>query len=235
MLVYGHFGPDFCTAVRDSCCTHCYAAEANSGTDIKPSFSHIARSNIWWQLWRTMSLDKAIWTGTWNIQGWLQPSWFRLNPMRCLCWGCQWDLEMGENWCWDCLARSDLCSDSTCVQSCACITGLSLDITVGDNWLYLKPRWTFFKLPHESTIWARETNKKHPTLFAAVLCSCLWKEELCKKQNIFFPNVLKSVWHYFSQMISFLTWSWLPRYSFISLVCSVFVLMVYLWRVEQCL
>lgn len=147
-----------------------------------------------------MSLDKAIWTGTRNIQGWLQPSWFCLNFMRCLCWGCQWDLKMGERWCWDCWAQSDLCADSTCVQSRACVTGLSLDITVGDNWMYPKPRWTFFQV----TTWIyhlSQGNKqtKKPTLFAAVLCSCLWKEELCKKQSIFFPNVLKSLCYNFSK------------------------------------
>ena len=153
---------------------------------IKLSFSYMARSNMWWQLRRTMSLDKAIWTGTWNIQGWLQTSWFCLNPMRCLCWGCQWDLEMGETWCWDCWAEPDSCSDSTCVQSCACVTSLSLDIMVGNIWLYLKPRWTFFQV----TTWiyhlsqGNKQNKPH-SLYSCPLQLSLEAKAVYKAKHFF--------------------------------------------------
>lgn len=160
----------------------------------------------------------------------------------CLCWRCQWNLGMGERWCWGCW--HSLIYVQTYVQSCACVTGLSLALhkTVGDNWMYPKPKWPFFfKLPHESMVWARETNKQQQQMLvsAAVFCSCLWKEEPSKMQSKCKCNALSLMLLKVCGIV-FLKWcvfSLDHRYSFVSVVCRVFVLrvVVYLQRCVRCL
>lgn len=109
------------------------------------------------------------------------------KPMLCLCWWCQWDPKMGENWFWDWWAESDLCPDSTSVQSCACVAGLSLEITAGDNWMYLEPTWTFFRLLYKSTTWAREKNKRNPhCLRSCFLQLSLGGRAMQKAKKLFF-------------------------------------------------
>lgn len=145
----------------------------------------------------------------------------------CLCWRCQWNLGMGERWCWGCW--HSLIYVQTYVQSCACVTGLSLALhkTVGDNWTYPKPKWPFFQVT--TWIYGLSQGNKQTTTTNAGLCSCLLQLSLegRAKQNAkqmqmqcIVPNAIKSMRHCFSQMMCFLAWSQVfIRLSCLSCIC----------------
>lgn len=90
----------------------------------------------------------------------------------CLCWGCQWNLGMGERWCWGCW--HSLIYVQTYVQSSAYVTGLSLALhkTVGDNWMYPKPKRHFFSSYHMN-LWLEPGKQANNNKKCWSLCSCL--------------------------------------------------------------